>query len=284
MRKARLSGQYYSGAPTILDRQITEYFKHEKGPGDLPIKPEQNKNLHGIITPTYQYELAGPCAAWAYKDLAENGAPDIVIIIGQTKKEYSGITTEPFETPYGMARVDQKFARALIERGNIKENKAMFDEDEQIESQLPMLQFTFKKESEGLKILPILISTDVKFKELAVDIKEILLEQEKKAAIIIPTNFTHHGANHGYIPFSEKPVKKVYELDEGAIELIKANKPQEYLEYVDKHAMNTDNYLGIIMALLIIKPKKVLLEQYYTSAELNEDIKNFISFAALYLS
>lgn len=283
MRQAKLSGIYYKGAPTLLDQQITACFQHEKGPGEVPIKPKSeklNENM-GIIVPRYQYDLAGPCAAWAYKELAEAGTPDVLIILSQTHLDYSGFTTEPYETPYGIVRVDQVFARALAERKHIKEHKAMFDEDETVESQLPFIQFCFKKNLEGLKIMPIILSTDVDFKELAVDIKEVLLEQNKTAAIIVPTNFTYFGTNHGYVPFSSDEVKKVGELDKEALELIQSGDVGEYLKYVEENTMNTDNYLGIVLAQLILKPTKYDFEQYYLTAELNHDYKNFISFAAM---
>jgi AmmeMemoRadiSam system protein B len=102
---------------------------------------------------------------------------------------------ESWETPYGLVRVDQALARALISKGTISENNELFDNDEQIESQLPFLQFVFKSNKEALKILPILVSHDVQMKKLAVDIKEVLLELGKKAVVIIPTNFTYYGLN-----------------------------------------------------------------------------------------
>lgn len=277
MRQARLTGIYYHAAPTLINKQLEEAFMHEKGPGALPADVGKKETVHGIIVPMYPYEFSAPCSAWAYKALAEAKTPDIVIIIGQADE--AGLTTEPYETPYGIVRVDQPFARKLVERGHIKEKNPLFDEDDTVESQLPFIQFTYKKES--LKILPILVTEDVKLKELAVDIKEILMETGKKAVIIVPVNFTKYGNNHGYVPFSHDQHKKVYEMDEGAIDLIKENKPLDYLKYVDDHAMNTHNYLGIVLALLTIKPKKVLLEQYYTSGDLNNDFHNFVSFASL---
>lgn len=284
MRKAKLSGIYYKQAPTLLDRQIGDAYEHKKGPGALPVLgKERTDDLQGIIVPKYSYDIAGPCMAWGYSAIAEKGVPDVIVIIGQSKTAHSGITIEPFETPYGMMRVDQPLARAIIQKENIKENNPLFDDDDLIESQLPFIQFTYKRNIEKLKILPILVSTDIQYREVAADIKEILMEQGKKAVIIVPTNFTHYGTNIGYIPFSTDANKQVVELDEGAIEFIKNNDPKGYLAYVDDKAMNTDNYLGIIMALLMIKPEKVLLEQYYTTSEFNEDFKNFTSFGTIVL-
>ncbi len=285
MRKAKLSGIYYHGVSMLLDKQINEAFTGKKGPGELPIKFSGKKEdiIKGIIAPMYSYDKAGYCAAWAYKALAESEIPDVVIVVGQSKTT-SGITLESWETPYGLVRVDQALGRALISKGTISENNELFDEDEQIESQLPMLQFIFKGNNpEALKILPILLSNDVPMKQLAVDVKESLLELGKNAVIIVPTNFTKYGPNHNYVPFSQDPHKKVYELDKGAMDLIQEDKPVDFLKYVDEHVMNMENYVGIAFALVLMKPKKVTLEQYYTTAELDDDFKNFVSFAGLVL-
>jgi AmmeMemoRadiSam system protein B len=284
MRKSKLSGVYYHAIPMHLDKQMQEAFEGKKGPGEVPVKfsGKQEDIIKGIIVPKYDYDMAGQCAAWAYKALAESEIPDVVIIIGQVR-EGSGITLESWETPYGIIRVDQALARALISKGTIAENNTLFDDDEQIESQLPFLQYVFKGNLEALKILPILVSHDVQMKTLAVDIKESLLELGKKAVVIVPTNFTYYGSTYNYIPFSQDPVKKVYELDKGAIDLISEDRPIEFLQYVDERVMNIDNFLGITFALLLLKPKKVLLEQYYTTADINDDHKNFISFAGIVL-
>ena len=282
MRQARLSGVYYKAAPTLLNKQLENAFLSEKGPGALPVAAKGKKSLvKGLVVPRYSYEKAGPAMAWAYKALVESGVPDVVVIIGQSEKG-SGLSVEPYETPYGIVRVDQKLALAIAEKGNLKEDNPLFDEDEYVESQLPFLQYSYSKQ-ENLKILPVLVSPDAELKKIVVDIKEALLEQDKKATVVVPTNFTFYGRNYGYIPFSSDAHKQVYELDSGALELVQGNKPMEYLKYVDEKAMNTDNFMGVTALLLLLKPKKAFLEQYYTTADLDQDYKNFVSFASLVL-
>jgi len=280
MRKNKLAGIYYAGAPTLINNQIKKAFLSEKGPGDLPTKPNSKTHVKGAIVPLFSYDISGPCAAWSYKQIAEEKMPDVFIIIGHSSQE-SGIAMEPYETPYGIIRTDQALAREIIKKGNIKHKEPIFDRDEFIESQLPFLQYIYDSNIEKIKILPILISHDVELKKLAVDIKETLLETNKTATIIVPTNMTSYGANHSYIPFEKDAHKKVYELDQGALDLIQQNQPLDYLKYVDEKGMNTNNYLGITLLMLILKPRKSLLEQYYTTADLNNDTKNFISFASL---
>ncbi len=282
MRQARLSGVYYKAAPTLLSKQIEECFLSGRGPGALPVAVKAKKSLvRGIIVPRYSYDKAGPVMAWSYKALAESGIPDVVIIIGQSEKG-TGLSTEPYETPFGIVRVDQKLALAVSEKGSLKENNPLFDEDEFVESQLPFLQYVYSRQ-ENLKILPLLLSPGAELKKIVLDIKESLMEQDKKATVIVPVNFTSYGRNHNYIPFSSDAHKQVYALDEGAINLIRENKPNDYLKYVDDKAMNTDNFMGVTALLLLLKAKKALLEQYYTTADLDQDYKNFVSFASLVL-
>ena len=280
MRKHKLSGIYYSSAPTLINNQIKKAFLHEKGPGDLPSKPNNKTHIKGIIVPIHKYDVSGPCASWAYKQVAEEKTPDVFIIIGHSIRA-STIGLEPYETPYGIVRVDQALARELIKKGNIENQENLLDDDEYIESQLPYIQYLYNKDLEKIKILPILVSHDIELKKLAVDIKETLMEMNKTATIIVPTNFTSYGPNHSYIPFEKDAHKKVYVQDQGAIDLIQQNKPLEYLKYVSDKAMNTNNYLGIILLMLILKPRKSLLEQYYTTADLDGNEKNFVSFASI---
>lgn len=280
MRKSKLSGIYYHAAPTLINNQIKDAFLAERGPGELPAKPNNRTHVKGVIVPFHSYDLCGPCAAWAYKQIAEEKRPDVFIIIGQNIHE-SSIGMDPYETPYGIVRVDQALAREVIKKTKIKNREPVFDDDEFIESQLPFIQYIHNSELESLKILPILISHDVELKKLAVDLKEILMEQNKTATIVVPTNFTSYGPNHAYIPFEENQLKKVYELDKGALDLIQKNDSLGYLKYLDDKAMNTNNYLGITLLMLMLKPRKSLLEQYYTTAELDGNTKNFTSFASL---
>ncbi|MFT4261179.1 MAG: AmmeMemoRadiSam system protein B [Candidatus Woesearchaeota archaeon] len=277
MRKPKLTGMYYASAPTLINQELEQAFQSKKGPGDLPADLDPKHKINGLIVPRFRYKESAPSSAWAYKVLAESKKPDVIIILGQSEEE-PAITQEPWETPYGIVRVDQKLVRSILEKGHIKENNALFDDDEYIESQLPLLQFIYKNKQP--QILPILLNASLNLRELSTDIKEALLDQNKTAVIIVPTNLTSHGAIHRYLPFSTNINKKVYELDRDAIEVIKKNNPKKYLEFVEEHGMNTNNVLGIVMLMLLTK-SNYELEQYYTLADITNDEKDVVSFASL---
>lgn len=277
MKKAKLSGIYYKAAPTLLVKQIEDAFLSDIGPGELPSSSKE-ENVKGLITPFYEYDMSLPCAAWSYKKLAESKTPSVVIIVGQGKE--AGIGQEPFETLFGIARVNQQIAKKIIAKGNISHKEKIFEQDEFIESQLPILQYIYK---EDLKILPIIVDEKTNYRELAADIKEVFLEEDLSFKVIVPTNFTKHGRNYSYLPFSVDVNKKVYDLDKQAVEIIAKGDPKKYLDFIGEHMLNTDNYLGVVFAMILLKPKHVLLEQYYTTADVNNDFKNFVSFGSIIL-
>lgn len=279
MRKPKLSGVYYKASNVLLEKQIKEAFTHELGPGDLPLS-DNSEDVQGIIVPHYGYDFAAPCMAWGYKSLAEAKFPDVFIIVAESDE--SGITTEPYETPFGFARIEQKLAKSVLKKGNIKENNPLFDRDDFVESQLPFLQFIHGRES-SVKILPILLNGDINLRSLCVDIKESLADLDLSAKIIVPSNLTKFGPDYTYLPFSSEVSQKVYDLDHGAFEAIRIGNAKGYLDYYSSKGMNSDNPLGIAFALQYLRPKNSLLEQYYTTADINDDLKNFVTFASVIL-
>ncbi len=280
MKQAKYAGLFYEAAPTILENQIRDCFLGEKGPGALPTS--QKQPLQAIITPHAGYVYSGQCAAWSYKALAESEFPDLFIMIGPSHNHASsGFSMDPLETPLGIVRVDQDFARRLSEKGNLKQNEMIHDDEHCLEVQIPFLQFIFKNQIEKIRILPILISHDADIKKIALDIKETIIETNKKVKFIISSDFTHYGSNYHHVPFSLDVKKNIYELDGKAIDFIKSLDSDGFLEFVQKNFATICGALPISLLLKTIKSDKIELEQYYTSGDLTNDYKNSVSYASI---
>src|SRR3989338_5047411 len=104
MSKSRFAGELYEAKEFDLDKQITACFEDKNGPGDLPLSKRESK-IQAIIAPHSAYNLSGPCAAWAYKEIAESGFPDLYIILaaGHEPTENT-VGMQGYETPLGLAR------------------------------------------------------------------------------------------------------------------------------------------------------------------------------------
>lgn len=281
MRKAVVAGTFYEKAESLLKQQIESCFNGDRGPGALPAK-QLPESIKAIIVPHAGYVYSGQCAAWAYKALAESHTPDIFILIGPSHHYLeSGLTTETFETPLGNARVNQDFARRLVEKGNLKQNEKIHLQEHSLEVQLPFLKYIYKEFLEKPTILPILLSHDADLDKIALDIKETLVETGLKACFIISSDFTHHGPNYKFLPFTENVKEKIYDLDKGALDIIKTLDADKFSDYIKKTGATICGYIPITLLLKLIKSDKVLLEQYYTSGDITGDYKNSVSYASL---
>ena len=289
-RKAMFAGQFYESNEQLLDKQITECFEGKNGPGALPLN-KRIKKLQAIIAPHAGYSFSGPCAAWAYKEIAEAEFADLYIILGPNHhNNSSAVSLQGYETPFGLARVDQEFARSLLEKNpelNVDEEAHM--EEHSVEVQIPFLQFATKDNIHSLKILPILVG-EMDYNKLGLDLKETILESGKKVIIIVSSDFTHYGHNYHYMPFSTDVKKNIYEMDRKAIGFIESLSPDGFLGFIDETHATICGIYPIAVLLKTLKKSKIELVQYYTSADLEEDLpeskqyKNSVSYAAIVFS
>ncbi|MCA9477618.1 MAG: AmmeMemoRadiSam system protein B [Nanoarchaeota archaeon] len=284
MRQPIANKSHYANGITLLDKQFDDLFHHEKGPGALPAsKLENNTDLKGIIVPHAPLPLCGPCASWAYKALAEMPEkPDVYFLIGQAQHSTgAGATMETHQTPYGEARVDQTLLRAIVEKGHLALNDKLHQEESVIEVQLPFLQFINKSRMEGIKIIPLLLNTDSEINELAVDIKETLLEQNKKAAFIFITNFTSYGRDFKYVPFTDNIQEQIVDLDKKLFGALTTNDKDTFFEIVKENVIPISGYAALQMYFKLFGDRPIELEQYYLSGDLNNTYTASVSYAAL---
>lgn len=288
MRKPRFAGTFYEKGEVSLQKQIKECFEGERGPGAVPPTAQSQKKAalpKAILVPHAGYQYSGACAAWGYKAIGDAPLADVYIILAPSHHSaQTGLSQETFETPLGMVRVDQDLARRLLEKGTVKENPTLHEQEHSIEVQLPFLQYSQKDVIEKIKILPLLVGHDADLNTLAIDLKEVLVDSGKKAVFIVSTDLTHYGRNYHYLPFTSDIAQNIAALDKGAIDLIKEAKHKEFLSYVEEKDATICGAHPIALLLKTITFKKASLEQYYTSAEITNDQRNSVSYAAIIFS
>ena len=83
MRYPAVAGQFYAGDAESLKKQVEECFMSHIGPGEVPSLNEKGaRTIKGIVSPHAGFMFSGPVAAHGFKALAEDGFPDVFIIIG----------------------------------------------------------------------------------------------------------------------------------------------------------------------------------------------------------
>lgn len=284
MRTPIANKTHYPNGITLLDNKFVDLFEGERGPGSLPLKKSFEENaeaVKAIIVPHAPYDLAGAAMAWGYKALAEEGnESDIYILVAQAQNsQEQGTSMETFQTPYAEVRVDQTFTRALIEKGNLTLNEKIHAQEVTIEIQLPFLQFINKSRMEKIKILPLIVNHETNFSELAMDIKETLVEQGKTASFIFISNLTSYGRNFKYVPFTEKIPEGIAQVDKQFIDAIVKINDEEFETALNETLAPISGYHAIKMFFALCKGYKVLLEQNYLSGDINENYLTTVSYA-----
>ncbi len=281
VREPIAAGTFYEADPKLLEKEIQDCFKLERGPGALPINKRKGF-IYGAIVPHAGYSYSGYCAAWAYKELGEAEPADTYIILGPNHAGMGGssLTTQNFSTPLGLVRTDKKLAEYLVKKGSIVDSELPHLEEHSVEVQLPFLQF-INREFDSWKILPVVLSDDIDYKQLALDIKEAIVDLKRKVTVIASSDFTHYGHAYGYIPFSSDVPNQIRKLDKGAIELIKNLNDEGFLKYVYDTGATICGALPIAVLLRLMAHRKAELLQYYTSADLLGNYKNSVSYVSM---
>jgi len=278
VRHPIVAGQFYPDDKEELNKEIEGSFKSGFGPGLLSKKREND--LIGIIAPHAGYVFSGQCAAWAYKEIAEAKLPDIYIILGLSHQGFrTCVSLEDWETPLGVVKNDKEFGKELVKAG-IKQDERAHAMEHSIEVQIPFLQFV----SKDIKIVPIIVSPDVDYKEVSEKIYQTVKKLGRKVCIIASSDFTHFGVNYGYFPFSNDVKENLHKLDNGAIEHIKKLDAVRFLGYVEDTGATICGKIPVAVALELSKKlgsRKAKLLKYYTSGDISGDYSSMVGYGAI---
>lgn len=289
IRKPVVSGQFYEGNFNDLNKQIEACFYSNKGPGDLPVK-RRLKKIIGVISPHAGYFFSGPCAAWSYMEIAESEFPDSYILLGPNHYGYeSGMSSRDWQTPLGIVETDKEIIKEIEKNSILKVNEQCHEFEHSIEVQLPFLQFASRDNLKELKIVPISIGQDIDFNEVGKQLYEIVNKLNKKVVFIVSSDFTHYGRNYHYLPFTTDVKKRIYELDNNAIELIKKIDLNGFKDYLNKTGITICGYMPILVFLKILdemknkenKEIKSEMLMHYTSGDVLGDFKNSVSYVSM---
>lgn len=279
MINPRFAGTFYEADTNRLQDQLKSCFAHERGPGDLPLK-RSKKAIKGVIVPHAGYQFSGPCAAWAYKELAEAKVPATFVILAPDHNglhEFPTTTTEELKTPLGVVPINKSFVANLVKRCPfVRVDKIA---EHAVEVQLPFLQFT-QADIRGLNVVPIVIPSMDYYRELA----EAIADIGEDAVIVCSTDLTHFGPQFDYVPFKYRVEENLRDLDYGAIKFLEKLDTDGFMRYIRRTGDTVCGANAVIVALEAMKfslAKKGELLSYYTSSGMTGDWVNSVSYCAM---
>ena len=276
IRRPTVAGQFYEGDAEALRAQITSCFLHELGPKKLPNVNMSNcpRNIVGLICPHAGYLYSGPVAASAFYELALDGKPDTVVLLGPNHTGYgsalSMMNEGVWRTPLGDVEIDSELAKAITQETSLIDvDEVAHRYEHSIEVQLPFLQFLY---GNRFKIVPIcFLMQDY---ESAVEVGGALEEALYAAntVVIASSDMTHY-----------EPAKTASAKDHAALKAIVDMDAKRFYETVEKQNITACGYAPITALVTYANgvSAKAELLNYHNSGDITGDHSSVVGYASV---
>ena len=281
IRRPAVAGQFYAGTDKALRSQIEWCFRHRLGPGEVP-KPVDKplENLVGLVSPHAGYMYSGPVAAHAFARLAEEGRPDVVVMIGPNHtgfgRSVAVSASKAWRTPLGDVDVDVELAKEIVDRAEIA---VMDDEahvfEHSIEVQLPFLQFLYGR---GFRIVPICMKfQDLKTStELGKAVAEAVASSGLSVLLLASTDLTHYEPHYVAVRKDSEVIRAVEALDVSALYRAVEELPVSMCGY--------GPVASVMVASLELGARRGELLKYATSGDITGDRTSVVGYASMVIT
>jgi MEMO1 family protein len=186
IRPPAVAGTWYPGSRGALEREVDTLL----GAADAAAVPAGA--LVGVIAPHAGMMFSGGVAAHAYK-VVSGAAVDVIALVGPSHfVGYDGIAIferGAFETPLGLAQVDETVAAALMSASPlIRPHRSAHTREHSLEMQLPFLQRVLP----GVPIVPLAIGFQTR--EAIGALAEALAAalDGRRALLVASTDLSHY--------------------------------------------------------------------------------------------
>ena len=276
IRRPTVAGTFYEGNAEALKAQVENCFLHRFGPKKLP---EVNKNgsrkILGLICPHAGYVYSGPVAAHAFYELALDGKPDVVVILGPNHTGYgsalSVMNEGMWRTPLGDVEVEAEVANAMVKEISILDvDELAHRHEHSIEVQLPFLQYLYGNE---FKFVPVcFLMQDL---ESAVEVGRALVESlsDRNAVVIASSDFTHY-----------EPQASVNRKDLAALKAVETLDAKQFYSILEAQNVSACGYAPIAALITFAKglgAEKAELLSHKTSGDITGDTSSVVGYAAV---
>jgi AmmeMemoRadiSam system protein B len=254
MRQPAVAGKFYPRSEADLRGEIENCFTSPLGPGEVPqLAKEGRRTILGAVVPHAGYPYSGPVAAHVYNALARDGFPKTFVILGPNHNAFGApvaVSTEDFQTPMGVMKVDTELASRLD--GVIERDPVAHRLEHSIEVQLPFIQYF----SRDAKIVPIAMTAQdyETSREVGEELRKAI--EGKDVVIIASSDFSH------YVPAQE-----AHAYDTRVIDQIISRNAKGVYDTVVRYNISMCGY-GPVMAMLeATRARSTILFKYATSGD-----------------
>jgi len=275
IRFPAVSGLFYPSSKDSLIKQIENCFLSHIGPGSLPrLNPKGKREIVALVVPHAGYMYSGPVAAHSYFSLAEDGKPEIIVILGPNHTGIgSGVSimiSGKWRTPLGDVEIDEDTAKTIVEKSKFVDiDELAHTHEHSIEVQLPFLQYVLK----DFKFVPIcMMMQDLKTSR---DVGEAIASsiKGKNAIIIASTDLTHYEDQKSASIKDRSVIESILSLDEEKLERI--------ITEMNVSMCGPGPVAAAIYAAKLLGAKSAYLLKYATSGDITGDYSSVVGYTSI---
>jgi AmmeMemoRadiSam system protein B len=276
VRRPTQAGSFYEGDAEALKMQVVNCFLHNFGPKKQPqVNRTGPRHVVGLVCPHAGYMFSGPVAANAYYELAQDGKPDTVVILGPNHTGYGSalalMNDGVWRTPLGDVEVDGETADQIVQETHfIDVDDVAHRFEHSIEVQLPFLQYLYGSE---FKFVPICFQ--MQDLASAVEVGKALVEvlARKNAVVIASSDMTHY-----------EPQVNAAAKDLAALRAVEAMDEKRFYSIIETQNVTACGYGPIATVISYAKglgAKEAKLLCYKSSGDITGDYSNVVGYAAV---
>jgi hypothetical protein len=229
IREPAVAGMFYQAGADALREQIEACFLD--GPGSLPkVNPHGSRRIIGLVSPHAGFIYSGSIAAWGYHRLADDGLPDVAVIIGPNHRSYFPAAAlsedKAWRTPLGDVKADAGIAQKIASAYPAAEvHPGTHRAEHSLEVQLPFLQYLARGTKKNMRIVPVLIGVAARSAsekddaEVAGELGNAIADAigDEKAIVIASTDFTHYESAESAAGKDSRAINRILALDEAGL-------------------------------------------------------------------
>ena len=266
-----LAGQWYPAGERALREEIAERCKG--------IDVVRKKNVCAAVVPHAGYRYSGSVAAGVFLRI-DPKRYSRVVVMGPSHyvamhNQMSVPDATHFLTPLGELRADTEFIARMRKLPFVTCQPEAHKREHSVEIQLPLIQACL---STNLPVVCVvcgqfdaasLVTAAAAFRGLLDD----------KTLFVASSDFTHYGANYGYVPFTKDVQKNLEALDMGIFELFARKDVAGFMKHLDETGATVcgRDPLAFLLAMM---PADAKIERtaYETSGRMLHDDRNSVSY------
>jgi AmmeMemoRadiSam system protein B/AmmeMemoRadiSam system protein A len=266
-----LAGRWYQDSERALRDEIAELCK-----GTSVVR---KKNVCAVVVPHAGYRFSGRVAAGVYLRIDPKPINRIVVM---GPSHYMGMHNRisipdatHFRTPLGELPVDAAFVKRARALPFVTQEPQAHAQEHSDQIQLPLIQACLATN------IPVVCMVCGQFDpgnllKAAAAFRELL---DDRTLVVASSDFTHYGANYGYVPFTNDVQNKIETLDMGIFDLFARKDLDGFLERLDETGATVcgRDPLAFLLAMM---PENAKVERtaYETSGRLTHDTRNSVSY------